>query len=358
MAINAHFSEEARDGHLDTRSSLNELLENYEPLQPAVATLTEYESWDAATQAEFNIQRLDRIAAGIVLETSQIEDLKKELLRASFFAGRPIGRTGVILSGPAAAGKTTAAFHGMVEAFGRHVARYPDWKELGHSPVVYVEVPSGSTGKAIMGRFLNFLELPQQLIDRMTLEQRTQVARAQLTRGCTSLIVIDEMRNLAHLTSGHFESAQAIKSLLNAVKAVPLYVGVDLDKLLVNSELGAQFAGRSTCVRLDHFEIDTSRGLLEWRGAIHGFEKQLALLNHAPTTLLPLADYLWSRTYGSLGALSRLLTTAAVDLIAAGEPALETITIERLESIKLDLTTERARDRGITASKRKSGHAH
>lgn len=346
-----------RDGHLDTRSSLYDMLENRAPSAPELVTVAQYNQWDESARAAFNVRRVDRIAKGFVFETSQIEELRRELRLSDAFSRRPVGRTGVILSGPAASGKTTAAMQGMVDGMTRHSARYPDWKELGHHPVVYVEVPPGSTGRAIMGRFLLFLEVPLSLFQRMTLEERTQLVRAHLTQGHTSLIVIDEMHNLSHLTAGQFESAQAIKNLLNAVPAVPLYAGLNLDKILRGTELGEQFAARSACVRLGNLQFGTPDEVSRWRGVIHGFEMQFALFSHPPRTLFPHAAELWLKTLGSLAALSRLLITAALDLIAAGRPESETITIEQLRTIKLDLATEGELERGLTAARTTKGKA-
>lgn len=331
-------------GHFDRRESLEHLLENHAPAQPELVGVTEYLSWSSKLQREFNDRRSERIAGSIVVETPAMQRLSKECRRASLFAHRDIGRTGVILSGPATMGKTTAAFRAMVDAFRRHTERHPDWKARGHHPVVYIEVPSGSNGKKVMGRFLHFFGLP--VLDRMTLEERTQAVTELLQKSHTSLIVIDEMQNLSGVTStGRFESAQALKNLLNSVKAVPLYVGINLEKTaLTNNDLGAQFAARCTLVTLGKLEIGTAEGKKLWAGVIVGFERQFALLNHPAKTLLPLAVYLWNRTRGSINALSRLLTVAALELIDEDDPNGETITKELLDTIPLDLTTERELD--------------
>ena len=336
-------------GHFDRRETLQHLLVNHAPPLPEVATAADYAGWASSERQAFDDRRKQRIADSIVVETPAIKELTIECRRAALFSNRAIGRTGVILSGPPTMGKTTAAFRAMVDAFARHARRHPDWEALGHTPVVYVEVPPKCNGKNIMGRFLHFFGVP--VLPRMTLEERTQLVTELLTKAQTSLVVIDEFQNLSGITStGRFESAQAIKNLMNSLKAVPLYVGFNLEKgALTNNDLGAQFASRSALVRLDKLSVSTAEGRKLWGGVIVGFERQFALLNHPERTLLPLAEYLYHRTRGSIGALSRLLTIAALDLIEAGDPSSETITRELLDTIKLDLTTEReldqARDR-------------
>lgn len=195
-----------------------------------------------------------------------------------------------------------------------------------------------------MGRFLYFFGQP--IVDRMTLEERTQRVTELLQESKTSLIVIDEMQNLGGVAStGRWESAQAIKNLLNSVKAVPLYVGMNLENSsLTTGDLGAQFAGRSTLVQLGKMEIRTVEGKKLWLAVIDSFERQLGLLNHPERTLRPLARYLHTRTHGYIRALSRLLTVAALELIDSDDPQNETITKELLDGIQLDLTTERKLD--------------
>lgn len=331
-------------GHFDRVEALEHLLENHAPSTPETATIDEYLSWTPTRQLEFNDRRAMRIADSIVVETPSMQQLIKQCRLAARFSHRDVGRTGVLLSGKATSGKTTAAIRAMVDGFQRHVARYPDWKDLHHHPVVYLEVPTGCNGKKLMGRFLYFFGQP--VLDRMKLEERTQRVTELLQASKTSLIVIDEMQNLGGVAStGRWESAQAIKNLLNSVKAVPLYVGMNLENsTLTTGDLGAQFAGRSTLVQLGKMEIRTDEGKKLWLAVIDSFERQLGLLNHPEHTLRPLARHLHTRTRGYIRALSRLLTVAALELIDNDDPHGETITKELLDTIKLDLTTERKLD--------------
>jgi len=329
-------------GHFDRRENLEYLLEHHRPSTPEVATLEQYKGWNAARRREFDIVRSDRIAGSIVVETPALRQLAVEYRRASLVAGRAIGRTGLLLSGPPTAGKTTAAFQTMVYAFRRHQERFPDWKERGDVPVVYIELPPNCNGKSLMGRLLHFFGAP--VLDRVTLEQRTAIVTDLLARSNTSLIVVDETQNILR-ASGQFEAAQSLKNLMNNVKAVPLYVGINLEgSAFTNDELGAQFASRCSLVTLNRINLRAKGAKPQWGGLIAAFERQYALLNHAEGVLLPHAAYLWSRTRGSISALSRLLSTAALDLIDAGDPDGETITKEQLDLIKLDLTTERELD--------------
>lgn len=333
-------TEEQLLGHFDRRESLEHLLQSYEAPKPEAATLEEYLAWDNARRAEFDERRYGRLAEGAVVGTPELQTLRKEVRRASVFANRAVGRTGVICTGLPTMGKTTAAFYAMLDAFQRHVQRYPDWKQDGHVPVVYIEVSAGSTAKAVMGRILNFLGV--DCPDKMTMEERSQVVSAQLTKARTSLFVIDEMQNLARLNTGHFESAQSIKNLLNGIRAVPLYVGINLhESSLMNGALGEQFAARSVLVKFDRLGYDTPEERRLWGQVLRAFEAQLGLLAQKPKDIMALDDYLWHRTQGSIGALSRLLTSAALDLIDAGKPAQERITKELLAGITLDLVTER-----------------
>lgn len=325
------------DGNLGRKSVLERLLAEFRAPDIERVSRAEYAAWDSRQRAEFDDRRIERIANSFIIETPPLRNLIVELRRAAAYSRRTIGRTGVAVSGPPATGKTSAAFHGMVDGFRRHEKRYPEWRDLGHTPVVYIELPPGANGKTTMGRFMHFFELP--VLERFTLEARTQIVTEHLIQARTSLIVIDEMQNLERLSNGNFESAQALKNLLNSVKAVPLYLGFKLDKILSNDEIGGQFAGRSTLITLDRFPVDTDRDQELWSGLIRLFEDQFALFEHPSGTLEPHADYIWRRTKGSIAALSRLLTTAALDVIQDPDASKETITVARLETIQMDLRT-------------------
>lgn len=328
-------------GHFDRQLTLLPLLENYETPQPELMTLEEFTALDARAQAEFNDRRIDRIAGNTDILTPDLQELLREVHRASLRASRAVGRTSVMVSGPPTAGKTTAAKHVMVEALRRHERQYPEWKELGHSPVVYVETPSSCTPKNLMGRFLTFLGI--RFSAHTTVEERTKLVTDALIRRRTSLIVIDEMQNMAFTGRGHSETQQATKNLMNAVPAVPLYLGFNLEqKLHSDKGLGEQFAARSTLVRLNHFDTRNAEERKLWGAIVYAFEKQLGLLAQTPKSLPAAhADYLRSRTRGSLAALSRLLTTVALDLIDAGDPTKEFITRKHMDAVRLDLTSER-----------------
>ncbi|WP_374978287.1 TniB family NTP-binding protein [Microbacterium trichothecenolyticum] len=102
----------------------------------------------------------------------------------------------------------------------------------------------------------------------MTLEERTQLVLRHLREGRTSLVVIDEMQNLAAVTRSNFESAQAIKNLMNGVHAVPMYVGINLERTSVTEgDLGLQFAARSTLVKLGGLGYETAADRSLWKGS-------------------------------------------------------------------------------------------
>src|SRR5690606_17352783 len=104
-----------------------------------------------------------------------------------------------------------------------YAARFPDWRRFDHIPVAYVEVPAGSTGKALLKEFAGYLGLSDQNRES-TSDIRTKVVAA-LRRAHTQLIVVDELHNLAGRSAGLGEAVDLLKGLHNDLAATFLYAG-------------------------------------------------------------------------------------------------------------------------------------
>ena len=91
---------------------------------------------------------------------------------------------------------------------------------------------------------------------------------------------------------------------------------------------------------MTRFNIGNPDHLKTWRALLPAFEKTLPLRHHEPGTLASLSDYLWQRTGGSIGSLSRLINGSAIEVITNPSITMERIDEKLLKTRKLDLTAE------------------
>lgn len=311
------------------------------PSAPEMPTLDEYGAMTPVEREAFNDRRLDYLSSDFTIATHGLNDVSMQMrLTALRNRGKTIGRGGVMLSGYSAMGKTTAAVTAMREVFAQYVVENPTWKERNRLPVVYVEVPAGSSGKAMMGRFLDFLGVDG--IKSWTLEQRTQTVVRILNEAGTRFVVVDEFHNLVSKSAGSQETANVLKGLSNSVPATFVYSGINIHRSQVLAgATGQQIASRFSPVLLESYSMATADDKKRWRGLVRAFEREMCLFSHPEGTLNSLSTYLYNRTQGAIGSLSRLLVSSAQLLILEGAgPETEIITEERLASIPLDLTAQ------------------
>lgn len=303
--------------------------------------LPDASTWTQMGPAEretFNNRRLDYLGADLVISTPQLKSVvRKAQLAVLQNRSRVAGRLGVLVSGESTMGKTTACLAAMKTIYGRYALQYPQFMELDHKPVIYIEVPAGCTGKAVVGRFAQFLGLP--IRSRDTLESLLTTVVGQLQKSRTVLVVVDEIHNLSTVNNGNGESVDVLKSLSNRVPATFLYAGINIHLgPLLTGDRGQQIRGRFTAEVLHRYMRATTTEKALWKRIIESFEERLLLFSHHEGDLAADEQYLHDRTRGSIGSLGRLLTGAAQWLISSdAEADEETITREVLESIPLDI---------------------
>lgn len=333
------FTEEIRQP-LTTAEGLSSFLSGTQK-PPHAADLDSYLHMEAKEREKVNLDRIDRLGNGLVIVTPQLEAVIRKVLRLILLnRARSSGRSGLMISGESGTGKTTAAKAAMKYVYVRYRNELPDFEALNRIPIVYVEVPPGSTGKALTAQFARFLGLP--LRTRDTLEYLLHLVSGTLTEVGTKLIVVDEIHNLHRRNPGNSESVDVLKSLSNQIPATFVYSGIKIHQgHLLADERGRQIAGRFGLERLGNFGIANPSQLNLWKELIQSFERELGLFNHRPGDLEELARYLHDRTQGSIGSLSHLLLGAAQGLIFADTPPdQEVLTREVLDDINLDIAAE------------------
>ncbi|MFD3414265.1 TniB family NTP-binding protein [Streptomyces cyaneofuscatus] len=284
-------------------------------------------------------ERLAYHSSFVTIRTPAIHTLATQV-RTLMILGRhqqTTARPSLIVTGPAAAGKTTALLNVGRACHLAHTRKNPPPPESAHAavPVAYVLVPPGATAKTLITEFARYLGIP--VAARMTQTQITEAVCHTYTQAGVQLVMIDEIHRLNPRTTTGAQTADLLKDLSERLPATFVYAGINVtDTPLFTGVRGAQLAGRATLV--DCGPLSARHGKREpFREVITDIENALDLQQHKPGTLPRQAPYLHQRTAGRIGSLTRLIRQAAITAISDGT---ERITKTTLDTIRLDHLAE------------------
>ncbi|WAP53476.1 ATP-binding protein [Streptomyces sp. S465] len=286
-------------------------------------------------------ERLAYHSAFVTVRTPAIDTLATSV-RTLMILGRhqtTTARPSLIVTGPAAAGKTTALLHVGRTCHLAHTHRTPT--PPGHHPqvpVAYVLVPPGATAKSLTAEFARYLGIPTTT--RMTQAQITEAVCHTYNTAGIQLVLIDEIHRLNPRTTTGAQAADLLKDLTERIHATFVYAGIDVTATpLFSGVRGAQLAGRATLI--DCGPLPARHGNRHpFTDVITDLENALDLQHHRPGTLPRHHAYLHQRTAGRIGSLTRLIRQAAITAICDGT---ERITKKTLEAIQLDHLAEEAK---------------
>ncbi|MGV9901649.1 TniB family NTP-binding protein [Streptomyces sp. NPDC003388] len=246
-------------------------------------------------------------------------------------------RPSLIVTGPAAAGKTTALLHVGRACHLAHLRKNPPPPGSAHAtaPVAYVLVPPGATAKTLITEFARYLGIP--VATRMTQTQITDAVCHTYTQAGVQLVLIDEIHRLNPRTTTGAQTADLLKDLSERLPATFVYAGINVTETpLFTGVRGAQLAGRATLITCG--PLPAHHGTRQpFRDVITDIENNLDLHQHKPGTLPRHTLYLHQRTAGRIGSLTRLIRQAAITAIGDGT---ERITKTTLDTIRLDHLAE------------------
>lgn len=287
------------------------------------------------TPPRSNEERLAYHSAFVTVRTPAI-DILATSVRTVMAVGRyqrTTARPSLIVTGPAAAGKTTALLHVGRTCHLAHTrtAPLPGKPSDVQVPVAYVLVPPGATAKTLAAEFARYLGIP--ITARMTQTQITESVCHTYDQAGVRLVLIDEIHRVNPRTTTGAETADLIKDLTERIAATFVYAGIDVTQTpLFTGVRGAQLAGRATLIECG--PLPARHGNRHpFTDTVTDLENALDLHHHRPGTLPRHATYLHQRTAGRIGSLTRLIRQAAITAIHNGT---ERITKTALDAIHLD----------------------
>jgi len=179
-----------------------------EPAPPELLPDQEWRRLGDAGLLAYDEARLNHHSRLLVVATPVIRKVITEGRRLSYLnRNADSGRCGLILSGPARTGKTTA-----ITQLGKtleviHRQRRP--RSGNDIPVLYVTVPPAATAKMIAVEFARFPGLPA--IPRANLTDITEAVCGICTDTGTELVAVDEIHNVSLATRPGAEASDMLK---------------------------------------------------------------------------------------------------------------------------------------------------
>jgi hypothetical protein len=300
---------------------------------PPPVTLLNNDEWSALSDDErvdYDETRIAHHAELVVVTTSSIQEITNEGRLLTLMNQRENGaRRGLIVSGGAATGKTTAIkqlgrFHEL-----RTRRRFPDSDRI---PVVYVTAPPKGSPRTLAMEFARFLGLPPISSRTNATDIADAVCQVLIDARC-DVVVVDELHNVNLATSAGEDHSDHMKYFTEHLPATFIYAGIDVERSgLFAGIRGKQLAGRCGLINTGPFPFHD-----EWKQLVAGMEATLRLHHHEPGSLVSSAKYLHQRTGGMIGSLSHLIRASAIRAILTET---EAITATVMDRIRIDHAAE------------------
>jgi len=246
-----------------------------EPAQPELLSGSDLDLLGDAGHMAYDHARADYHSRLIVVATPTIKQVYATGRRLVLLNRHQISaRRGLIVTGAAGTGKTTAVTQlgRNHELLLRHRLGPP--AVAGRMPVIYVTVPPAATPKMLASEFARFAGVPVH--SRQNQADITNAVCDVLARLRADLVLVDEIHNLNLATRAGADASDQLKYLAERIPATFIYAGINAEGSgLFAGTRGQQIAGRFgviTCQAFPYAEVSAG-----WVGnsaaglGFHGF---------------------------------------------------------------------------------------
>lgn len=218
---------------------------------PELLSAEQRRGLDQVARSAYDEARIDHHAQLGIVVTPVIRKAITEGRRLTYLNRHAVsGRCGLILSGPARTGKTTALTQMARTLEVLHRQRYPQRAE--DIPALYITAPPAATPRMIATEFARFLGLP--VIRRANITDLIEAVCGVCIDARTHIVGVDEIHNIALHTTNGAAASDMLKYFAERIPATFVYAGIDIERAgLLSGPRGEQIAGRFAVIRTSPF---------------------------------------------------------------------------------------------------------
>lgn len=313
-------------------------------VRPERISYEDYKRLEPSSRRRYDAQRIQYHASFGPLETPLLKRFHDDALRLADvnYRAAPGARPGLVLDGLGSVGKSTIATQ-LGRSYERLLRRKLDLPgELPNKnrfiPVVYLSLTGNVTIKGFNWQIIEYFNVPAV---RSATEDWLNRQIIRHAKDCgTTMVIVDDIHFLKLGSKNGVTINNHLKYLASSISATFVYAGINLDGTQLLSEGFSEQSGSSqTRRRFRRYEVAAyRRDSHDYKSLLMTFEDSLVLLKQPEKRVsVQLADYIYKRTSGYIGAMSSLLREGANLAIEQGA---ECLTTQLLNKVRLDLASE------------------